>query len=50
MRIKRKFNIICSRCRANYVIVTKTGFKCLNCGFFASLDEMIQETKEDTKQ
>ena len=42
---KKSFEICCSRCTELATIVTKQGFKCLNCGFFVSLDEMITETK-----
>lgn len=45
MGIGRRFLISCCRCSTLKTIVTKQGFKCLTCGFFVSLDEMIEETK-----
>ena len=41
---KRKFHICCGRCSSLDTIVSELGFKCLECGFFVALDEMMKET------
>lgn len=43
--MRRSFDICCGRCSSNYTIVNELGFKCFECGFFVSIEKMIEETK-----